>query len=234
MPAAAARSPLPASSPRSSPRSVASSRDRAGHASCTPVRSSSAEPCVSASTWSAKVRSQRRKDAVDPRREREVAGVQQHHLLLDPDGPRPTSSGDGQRPQAGRTRVSSGPTTQAARRVDAARRAGRARSRSSEAVTRCSEEGELRGVVDQRLGVPLNPEQERLPPALDALDDAVLRPRDRMQAVAEPLDALVVKGVDVHAVATDHGRESAAGGDADLVRGLVVPARAGGARSIRP
>jgi hypothetical protein len=41
----------------------------------------------------AKMRNQRRKDAVDPGSEREVAGVQQHHLLLDPDRPRPTYVG---------------------------------------------------------------------------------------------------------------------------------------------
>jgi hypothetical protein len=80
-----------------------------------------------------------------------------------------------------------------------------------------SEEGELSGVVNERLGVPLNSEQERRPPSLDALDDAIVRPRDCAQAATEPVDALVVKGVNSHAATTDHPCEATAGGEADLV-----------------
>ena len=83
------------------------------------------------------------------------------------------------------------------------------------------EEGKLGGVVNQRLGVPLNSQQEWPSPSLDALDDAVVRPRNRAQAAAEPIDALMVKGVDNHTATTNHCREATAGGDADLVRDLV-------------
>ena len=75
-------------------------------------------------------------------------------------------------------------------------------------------------MVDERLGVPLNSEQERLPPSLDALDHAVVRPRNRAQTTAELIDALVVKGINSQAASTSHRREATAGSDADLVADL--------------
>ena len=59
-------------------------------------------------------------------------------------------------------------------------------------------------------------------PVLDRLDHAVLRPRDRTQTGAEPLDRLVVKRVHVHRAAAGRLRETAVGRDLHLVRRAIA------------
>lgn len=85
------------------------------------------------------------------------------------------------------------------------------------------EERELGRVVNERLRMPLDAQQERLAASFDALDHAVLRPRDRVQAASEAGDALVMERVDGDAARSEDARQVAAGGDAHLVRGDVAP-----------
>ncbi len=111
----------------------------------------------------------------------------------------------GRRPAApgpGAACVSSGATAQAACCAGLGAAASVARSLSLlGGCHQASEEGELRGVVNERLGVPLNAQSRKSTPrsSLDRLDDAVLGPCDRVQAATQPVDRLVVKGVDRHA-----------------------------------
>ena len=118
-PAAAARRPRPASSVRSSLRSAASSPIAAGTPSCTPVRSSSAEPCVSASTWSAEMRSAAsagccRSTARARSRWRVAASPPPRSRRSTADDASGTASG----PRLGARAPRAGSPTQAARRVD--------------------------------------------------------------------------------------------------------------------
>jgi hypothetical protein len=79
--------------------------------------------------------------------------------------------------------------------------------------------------VDERLGVPLDADQERPVGVLDGLDRAVWGAGADPQAGAEPVDRLVVEGVDVEAVAdldlvvAQRRRQPAAGLDLDRVAG---------------
>ena len=56
-----------------------------------------------------------------------------------------------------------------------------------------AEQRQVRGIVDERLGVPLDAAQVRAVDRLDRLDDAVRRVRDGAQAAAEQVDGLVVE-----------------------------------------
>ena len=75
------------------------------------------------------------------------------------------------------------------------------------------------GEVDERLGVPLHAEVERVPVALETLDEAVRRPGDRAQPLAEAVRRLVVEGVDVGLGHAHHAREPRAGLDPHGVGG---------------
>ena len=66
--------------------------------------------------------------------------------------------------------------------------------------------------------MPLHAEHEAAVVALDPLDGPVGRPGDRPQAVAEPLDGLVVEGVHAQRAGADGAREQRAGFDRHVVR----------------
>lgn len=75
----------------------------------------------------------------------------------------------------------------------------------------------------QELRVPLYAEQAADPVRLHGLDDAVLSPGHRPEPCPEPADRLVVEGVDSDLGTAGHGLEEAAGGDGDVVDGVVGP-----------
>ena len=54
----------------------------------------------------------------------------------------------------------------------------------------------LRGIVKLHLGVPLHRDARRVRLVLHSLDDAIVRPRDGLQARRQPRDALVVPRAD--------------------------------------
>src|ERR1700722_19451161 len=112
-------------------------------------------------------------------------------------------------------------------------RSGRARRRQSQPPRGCHlsflggfdelpEQRELGGVIDQRLGVPLNSQHRPFLLGFDGLDHAVWSPRNRTQATAKVLDALMVKGVHGRTRTAQDRRQPAAGGDPDLVRDLAA------------
>ena len=96
-------------------------------------------------------------------------------------------------------------------------------SRSLGGAHQTLEKGKLdRVVVDQRLRVPLHPQQQRLLASLDRLDHTVIRPCNSAEVATELVDALMVEGVDLDRTGAHDLGEEAAWRDADRVPGLLA------------
>lgn len=76
-------------------------------------------------------------------------------------------------------------------------------------VDQFAEQGALAACVEEKLGMPLDPDEEIAGRVLDGLDNAVKIPGDHVETFADPVDALVVQAVDAQASPFEQRRQHA-------------------------
>ena len=148
---------------------------------------------------------------LDPVGERPRAGLDEHHLLLDAErvgaclvAARPLGPGGGRGPLARLGVGGVGLLFHQPRFLDV----------GAGGLDERLEQRQLAGDARKAFGVPLHADHELVAVGrLDGLDDAVGRPRDGPQALAELVDRLMVEGVDLDLERPDDLGEAAVGVD---------------------